>query len=76
MSEILNSKVLNSIFNYCKMSETTEKVFCLITNGDYPILKFVFNGILKEIFKKKNEITDIKEFIKKLLSLIKNFIKE
>ena len=47
MNVIINSEVLNSIFNYCKMSETTEKVFCLITNGDYPILKFVLNDILK-----------------------------
>ena len=63
MSEILNSDVLESIFNYCKMSETTEKVFCLITNGDYPILKFVLDDILKEIFEVNNEITDIKEYI-------------
>ena len=64
MSEIINSEVLNSIFNYCKMSETTEKVFGLITSGDYPILKFVLNDILKVIFEKKNDINDIKEFIK------------
>ena len=63
MSVVINSEVLNSIFNYCKMSETTEKVFCLITNGDYPILKFVLNDILKEIFKDNNKITNIKEYI-------------
>ena len=63
MSVVINSEVLNSIFNYCKMSETTEKVFCLITNGDYPILKFVLNDILIEIFKDNNKITNIKEYI-------------
>ena len=63
LSEVLNSKVLKSIFDHCKMSEATEKVFCLITNGDYPILKFVLNDILKEIFEDKNNITNIKEYI-------------
>jgi hypothetical protein len=43
MSVIINSEVHNSKFNYCKMSETTEKVFGLITKRDYPILKFVLN---------------------------------
>ena len=65
IAENINSEVLNSIYKSCKMSESTEKIFCLITDGDYVILKFVFNNILKEIFKNKIESNTIKEFINK-----------
>ena len=75
LSEVINSKVLISIFNQCKMSEATEKVFCLITNGDYPILKFVLNDILKEIFEDKNNITNIKEYINQKIINNKGFHK-
>ena len=28
-------------------------MFCIITDGDYSILKYVFNEIIKNIFNKK-----------------------
>jgi hypothetical protein len=47
------------------MSTITEKVFCIITDGDYPILKFVFNEILNNIFQNNTKESDkVKEFIK------------
>ena len=59
------------------MSTTTEKVFCLIKEGDYPILKFVFNDILKNIFKADiNETVKVKEFIKTKIKKIKILFKE
>ena len=52
------------------MSTTTEKVFCLVTDGDYPILKFVFNDILKKIFQ--DNINDTL----KIMKLIKSKVNE
>ena len=74
VTKIINSEAFESLCKYCKMSTITEKVFCIITDGDYPILKFVFNEILNHIFQNNTKESDkVKEFIKNKITGNKGF---
>lgn len=73
---LYNSKVTQNIdsspiLSFCekyKISVCTTKMFCIITDGDYSFLKYVFNEIIKKIFTENyNDVNKIKEFIKKQL---------
>ena len=62
--EIIDSKPLSDICKASKISEYTRKMFCIITDGDYSILKYVFIEIIQQIFLKKLDNNDkIKDFI-------------
>ena len=69
---LYNNKVTQNIepspiLNFCeknKISVYSTKMFCIITDGDYPFLKYVFNKIIKNIFEKNiKDAKKIKEFI-------------
>ena len=69
---LYNNKVTQNIepspiLNLCeknKISVYSTKMFCIITDGDYSFLKYVFNKIIKNIFEKNiKDAKKIKEFI-------------
>ena len=59
------SEPLSSIYKHCNINSCTSKMFCIITDGNYSFLKYVFNEIIQKIFK--NQITNIYE-IKKFIN--------
>lgn len=44
-----NNNPFTSLCNSIKMSESTEKIFCIITDGNYTLLKNVYHKIIKEM---------------------------
>ena len=72
--EIIDSKPLSDICKASKISKDTRKMFCIITDGDYSILKYVFIEIIQQIFLGKYDNNDkIKEFITKKIKENQDF---
>ena len=62
-------KPFNQICQEVKIKEKTEKIFCMITDGDYIILKFAFNEIIKKLIETEHKNNDeIKNSIHKTIS--------
>jgi len=62
-------KPFNEICQEVKIKEETEKIFCMITDGDYIILKFTLNEIIKKLLETEYKDNDeIKNFIRKSIS--------
>ena len=56
---------VSSLCEFCKMDVITEKIFCLITDGDYIILKNIYQDIIKDLIANKQDKTeDIRNKIK------------
>ena len=71
----LDSDILSSLYEYCKMSEYTEKIFFLITDGDYFILNKIYNIILPYLIEEKLEKPeDIKKKINEKIKDINGFM--
>jgi len=52
-------------------------MFCIITDGDYSIIKYVFIEIIQQIFLKKLDNNDkIKDFVDKCIDLYLLYIKQ
>ena len=47
----LKTTPLSTLCEYCKMNINTEKIFCLITDGDYIILKNIYKEILPDLIE-------------------------
>ena len=55
-----NDNPFTSLCNSIKMSETTEKIFCIITDGNYTLLKIVYHKIIKEMLDLNEQNNDIR----------------
>ena len=67
-----------NFINICKsskVSSNTEKIFCIITDGDYSILKYVIEKIIKVLIGANKTNKEIKDFIKKAINSNENMKK-
>ena len=76
-TKMIESKPFSNICTASKISKDTRKMFCIITDGDYNILKYVFNEIIQNIFPEKfNNNDEIKDFIVEKIKVNKDITKK
>ena len=64
IQKIIESEPFSNVCKVSKISKYTRKMFCIITDGDYFILKYAFNEIIQNLFNRKfKDYNEIKLFI-------------